>query len=807
MQETPTNLKFTVDENIINHLITHQAGTLEKAVTEIIMNSIDSGATNIEITIDENRVVVKDNGKGFKDEDEIINYFGRFGTPHEEGDATFGRFRMGRGQLFSFGKSTWRSSSYKMKVDIKQGMSYSLYTKLDYYAGCEVTCELYEPKNLNLNHLKTLFEYCSVDIVLNGERISKILSQQEWTFENEFFYFKKLSYDSRLTIYNQGVFVCFEEEYDLDLAGILVSKKAMEVNFARNDILKYKCQVWGSLQKYAEKLQKDNVRFLIRNKKKVSCFGMFNIMELFLSEKIDIHDVCRAKWIKDVSGQYFSIADIIRNQISKITVGESNSVINDSLNQISSVLVLDIQSFYFYNTLFEGDITTFSCEDAHDLIQFLLSELLQRHEYSEGFLGATDEGLYILELDEQVKFFKDIHYSIVRKSKEDVPFITVRNYNRYVLFMSSHLIGNDLMSIEEVEAEYPFSIQNSVTIKLSKLEKSIFKAINNLSDKISSMIGKRYRELKIGDSKAKLVAWTDGKDSIYIDIHHLRELSDSVLKIESMAFTLIHEYCHDSSNEITNEHNMEFYKQYHDGTFYGGETFSILVRNCSRTIAAAVMRYNKKTTQEFSKILFEEGVEPLGVTKRRMSSLQALELFDGNLENWSGKPKSYQKEILNEATVKAKKKSQGKIKITFAENADIPTLVFATPSGKYFLEITDNDNSSLVVLALQVIHELQKINCGDTLAFFVTNGEYAVVKTFRGLLGENSDTPMSPEEYIRKIDKSSLLEKYDGDKKIAYKFLYLFFFCRVHIFKTHSFESIEYHAECLFMGVDERRFC
>lgn len=43
--------KFTINENMITHLIKSQAGTIPKAITELIMNSIDSNSTRIDIEL------------------------------------------------------------------------------------------------------------------------------------------------------------------------------------------------------------------------------------------------------------------------------------------------------------------------------------------------------------------------------------------------------------------------------------------------------------------------------------------------------------------------------------------------------------------------------------------------------------------------------------------------------------------------------------------------------------------------------------------------------------------------------------
>lgn len=96
-------LPFTLDPQIIHHVIYNQAGSIGKAIIELIMNSIDAGAAAVQIKMTEKGFECVDDGRGFASREDVLNYFGRFGTPHQEGDATYGRFRlvMRRRKMFS----------------------------------------------------------------------------------------------------------------------------------------------------------------------------------------------------------------------------------------------------------------------------------------------------------------------------------------------------------------------------------------------------------------------------------------------------------------------------------------------------------------------------------------------------------------------------------------------------------------------------------------------------------------------------------------------------------------------------------
>ncbi|RMQ18651.1 hypothetical protein ALQ08_04663, partial [Pseudomonas syringae pv. delphinii] len=89
-----------------------------------------------------------DDGRGFASRNDVLRYFGRFGTPHQEGDATYGRFRLGRGQIMAHAKTRWASNDWQMTVDTRSmGYNYDL-DDLEHGApGCSIEGIWYEPLN------------------------------------------------------------------------------------------------------------------------------------------------------------------------------------------------------------------------------------------------------------------------------------------------------------------------------------------------------------------------------------------------------------------------------------------------------------------------------------------------------------------------------------------------------------------------------------------------------------------------------------------------------------------------------------
>ncbi|GGR13354.1 hypothetical protein GCM10008957_27890 [Deinococcus ruber] len=123
--------KFIVSPAIIRNLIERQAGTLEKALMENVMNAIDAGATRVHVTLDRHGYTVDDDGRGFESNDQIEQYFETFGFEHE-GDAlqagrTYGTFGIGRGQQWHWASTVYRSRHFSMAVDIRaRGLDYLL---------------------------------------------------------------------------------------------------------------------------------------------------------------------------------------------------------------------------------------------------------------------------------------------------------------------------------------------------------------------------------------------------------------------------------------------------------------------------------------------------------------------------------------------------------------------------------------------------------------------------------------------------------------------------------------------------------
>ena len=68
-------IAFKMHANLLKHVFRSQAGTLAKAVAEGAMNAVDAKATGLQISISSSQVYIVDNGQGFRNRQEIEDWF------------------------------------------------------------------------------------------------------------------------------------------------------------------------------------------------------------------------------------------------------------------------------------------------------------------------------------------------------------------------------------------------------------------------------------------------------------------------------------------------------------------------------------------------------------------------------------------------------------------------------------------------------------------------------------------------------------------------------------------------------------
>lgn len=502
--------EFEIDKNIAIFHIHSQAGSPEKAFSEAVMNAVDARATVVRIRIDENGVdyVISDNGRGFADEKEITNCFGKLGFDHstqeeQEKGRVYGAFGLGRAQLWGWSRNTWKSGPFRMFVDIQElGMAYDLLTNKEPVEGCTIEGEFYEPISLNQivnlrRSLKQLTEYMDISIYFNDELISKPIENQNWHRKTEDAYFK-FNESGGLKVYNQGMFVKEFPVSSYGISGVVISRKTMTLNVARNDIMLNRCSVFPEIIKVLKEESRkraDKPSTALSQNDRIAM-----LRQLLTDPQADIS--LHSKYVvKAVNGRFYSINQICKSFGKNVCVGEHDySPIGEAIIHQGSALV--ISPSYLQTLDFSID----------DFVTALSS-------FQETTLNMLDYTALAKEMDSPVQVLKKS--DLTRKQK--VILKTLERINNKVSMAVSQFYKDD------------YFVSKSRSVYLGKLRTSI--------------------------------AWTDGRHSIGYNPDELQRSLDFGLKgFFNVAQVLLHEYCHQQSSTSDHSHDLEFFKHYHDAS-------------------------------------------------------------------------------------------------------------------------------------------------------------------------------------------------------------------------------------------------
>ena len=248
----------------IHMFIKAQAGSLGKALSEAVMNSIDAFASSVEIQLTRTGFVIEDNGQGFKDKEEIKAWFETLGFPHDEGNhRVYGKFGLGRAQMWAFAHTLWESYRFKMNVDVKKnGLNYALDESSKELKGTRITGTIYEPLSFQAreaveNELHQLVRYVPGLVVINGKIANKNPALEKWDLETDEAWMRFDKSSNVLAVYNGGVLVNHFQKYRFGCTGVVVTKPeaTLSLNIARNEILEADCLVWPKILKCLPKAE------------------------------------------------------------------------------------------------------------------------------------------------------------------------------------------------------------------------------------------------------------------------------------------------------------------------------------------------------------------------------------------------------------------------------------------------------------------------------------------------------------------------------------------------------------------------
>jgi hypothetical protein len=530
-----TQETFTVDKAIIKSLIFQQAGSIEKAAMELVMNEIDAKASAVHIDIDDDMksLSVYGDGVGFKCREDITKLFGRFGFNHNTDEELargrrYGTYGLGRAQILAFGACKWTTNNFVIEVDLYSDQEGDLpyavneFTQ-DQFRGTRVDVELKKPMTLWDRHnlereLKNMLKYTPQKVTLNGKQINQDPNKVKWTDKNDKIAFKSAPSQSTsgLTLYNDGVFIRTYPHSQFGVSGDLTSRNiTFEVNMARNDVTQSLCPIWASLRDFLKPHREKKANKSLTNNDRIF------LLRNFISGELSLAEIAKKRLFKDIAGKNSSFKMMFDHANNNFTLAPSkNSSLGEKLHNSHSAFVITPDWL--------GDMNFDSLEELFNSIKIAAETEL------EELLKKTQHSMLAYDL-------------------------------RYLLRSLKEVKVLDFSEISQ-------GIDNTYTIipadKLTKLQKIKLKGIERINLDVSASFnhGGTKRRIVVGESETAQ-AWTDSKTYIAIERELLdKAYSGGVKALTAIANIIIHEYCHDEASIGDHNHNGEFFQRYHDAT-------------------------------------------------------------------------------------------------------------------------------------------------------------------------------------------------------------------------------------------------
>lgn len=555
---------FKMHPDLLFSVIQAQAGTAEKALLEAVMNAVDAGATQCKITLSDTGYTIVDDGKGFTSQSEIDEFFETFGTPHKEGDAPYGRFRMGRGQLFAFSTTTWRTGEFEMHVDIKKdGLNYQFKAGLGSAVGCTIEGRWYKPLTTQElfivgKELEKLVKYMQIPVILNEKKISVEVAEEKWDYKEDQFLVRVNKSANTLSVYNMGALVAHYPSSRFGVGGVVVTKVALKVNFARNDVLVSECPLWKKISKKLKEIMgiETSKRTVLTSAEREA------LLNDLLSNETTLYEVFSKPILTDISGKKFSIKALLTQKKIAVSTGNHRlKKIEERIHDQKAAFVISQES-----------CAAFFCTTG--------AQLLAKIEA----LAGVSNNVYVAQRNKEVRF-SDAWYKLDEKS------IRISEYSKPVVV--------DINSLVNSYKENSDVLQNN---SLNKRQKVFLSALNKLNAEVSRYVYYVLYPLEYSSAASKAFtrticlgqsdvarAWTDGKSYICIEERNINRHPMDLIHL------LVHEYCHTSVTNESHDHGSEFYEAYHN----------VLARYSAYFFNMCV-EYMKA----FNKKMLDEGIRP-----------------------------------------------------------------------------------------------------------------------------------------------------------------------------------------------------
>ena len=532
--------RFEMHPRLLWDVITMQAGSIEKSLLEGIMNSIDAGASGIAVGVDEGRISIVDDGRGFADRSEVDRFFKVFGQPHGDGDAVYGRFRMGRGQLFAFGRNVWRSRLFRMTVDLDPAadpgdevLGFDLEETAEDHPGCAISVELRDPLRGNsvehvVRNLARAVRHAPVAVSINGTLVTR--DDEAWDHEDDDVRVA-LRDGSVLSVYNLGILVCDIPSRRIGIAGTLVSKRRLKVNFARNQVMD-DCAVWRRtgpvLKNLADRARKGRARLTDMDREALA--------EAMATGDVPPYRFMKAKAFTDVQGTHHHLDGLLGLARKRFSHWELGGRTGERAHESGSAFVFA-----------DATLDRFGARGTTDLLEIVRDGLKASESTASKETGG--DGRY--------------------------PWSDALTRTERLAETAEHVAP------EALALEYDGEAEEVPPEGLSRKERGIVEGLQAAADVIHRMLSKPGDQLRarmphdvaanpprlvrVGRSR-KASAWTDGTSRIWIEEGEVcgEAAYTWCERHAALSGLLLHEYMHGGPDGDSHVHDEAFYRLMHD---------------------------------------------------------------------------------------------------------------------------------------------------------------------------------------------------------------------------------------------------
>jgi len=331
--------------NLLWDVIQRQRGDIGGAVMECVTNSIEAGATRCSITIASDRITVEDDGRGFATRQEVEDYFEVFGKSDErKAESTrWAQFQMGRAQAWCWGRTTYRTRTHRMAVDLRNSggdLAYTLEEGLEDVPGCRVDIELYDALDASAigrleSDVARTVKYVATPVVVNGVTVSEDPSLLKWDYETEDAWVRFGG--TNVAVYNLGAFVC--NVYDRSVGATVVSKLPLLVNFARTHI--GACPVWKRILTEL----RSRSREAVVTKKRLSMREAAVAVREWEDGELSAMQLLDVQIMRDTNGKHWSFTSLRVAGVKRVGSAARGSIAADVAMQHRRGVVFDDAHF------------------------------------------------------------------------------------------------------------------------------------------------------------------------------------------------------------------------------------------------------------------------------------------------------------------------------------------------------------------------------------------------------------------------------------------------------------------------------